>query len=222
MSQDHDEYQNYLYEIDAPRQYLEETYPVFYNYFKERFEKFINDWEKSTNINGLNKRFLDELFVDLCNNINNAIRADKYLYKIILNVIEKNGLTKKENAKINLHQDSIDKLINTVLELPELVIYSFKNDLEKIKKKLDEWENKYSKYPKELFIEAFRIQKLNVGKRPKITDEDAIILANENLQLFLPEKLIDSFGQKTHELLLIKNSYSNYHRPLLKKGRGEY
>lgn len=94
--------------------------------------------------------------------------------------------------------------------------------VEELNTKIKEQQNRFGTYSKELFIEAYRLQELNKGKRPKITDEDSIVMANERLKVYEAMLLINDKGQKTALLLSMTKSYSNYHKPLLKKGGGQY
>ena len=104
-----------------------------------------------------------------------------------------------------------------VLFVSELIVAVWRGNYEKLQEIIIEHENKYGKYDKRLFKEAFKIQRENKGKRPKITDEDAIVLANQRLNIQPAEELINNDGQKTLTLLNITKTYSNYHKPLLRK-----
>ena len=119
-------------------------------------------------------------------------------------------------------EDVIDIIINSLFFPIFILLDLSEGKTEDLNQRITQLINRHGTYPKELFIEAYRIQEENKGKRPKITDEDAIVIANNNIKSFENVDLIDNNGQKTSMLLSITKSYSNYHKPLLKKGKGQY
>lgn len=210
-------YQNYLDQLDAPRWYLEKTYPKFYEHFKERFEKFLSEWKTATKIDDFSKEFKDELFVTYCRYINAEIDYEPN-YKDALLYIEKNGFKPKTPGRISMMESTFISVLETLFEFPELIIYTFKHDQEKINKKIAELSNRYGKYDKRIFKLAFELQVAAKENRRSLTDENAIIESNNELLIFKSDELINEFEQRLPLLTKIAKTYSNYWKPKLKKG----
>jgi len=109
-----------------------------------------------------------------------------------------------------------------ILFITETMMTIFEGNYNRLKEKIEREQNRYGKYDKKIFKTAYEIQDDNKGKRPKVTDEDAIVLANQKVKIYEQEELINKYGKRTTKLLNITKSYSNYHKPLLKEGGGEY
>lgn len=113
-------------------------------------------------------------------------------------------------------EEVVDLIFYQITFTTTLIIEISQGKTENLNKIISEYENKYGLYPKELFKIAFRMQLANKGKRPKITDEDAIIFANKEGK-FYDENLLENKNGKTSFLLNITKSYSNHHKSKLKK-----
>lgn len=212
-----DAYQSYLDEIDAPRWNLEKTYPTFYKSFKKRFEKFLEDWKTAAGLDDFSKEFMEENFVTYCRYINAEINYEPN-YKNALEYIEKNGFPHPAAGKINLIESTFNSVIETLFELPDMIIYTMNNDKDKIKKKLEEWENKYGTYPKEMFKRAYELQQQAIKDKLKLTDENAILKANEDGIFYPHPQLSDEEGKPTLFLFNITKTYSNYWKRKIREG----
>lgn len=206
-----------------------------YRIFEERFESL---WEQ---IEGYYGKFIEDVLPGKYDKT-----VHKKVFKEVMNEQVKYVLYGKiyEMAKNDLDDPLLENLISYnestgFFELKELeavldyIIHGLffpvfmlidlsEGKVEELNKKIMEHQNRFGTYPKELFIEAYRIQEANKGQRPKITDEDSIVMANKTLKADKKLNLIDENGQKTILLLNITKSYSNYHKQLLKKGGGQY
>lgn len=220
-----------------PKDIIYETFKVtqfdifngdLFEIFNERFKKYWIDiskyfehkkdlWGKETEVEIYEAVFRDTLFDQF-----------KYLYygKLF------------ENARENLKDDDLEQSISfdehtgffrttrkrkAIEDIAEHVFFMaitmielVEGKVDFIKKKLEDAEDRYGLYPKKLFEIAYRIQNENIGKRPRITDEDAIIFANREGK-FYDEKLLENENGRTSFLLNITKSYSNHHKPKLKK-----
>lgn len=77
----------------------------------------------------------------------------------------------------------------------------------KLKNYIMEIENKNRTYDKRLFIEAKEIYNKNKGKKPKTTYSEALILANNRLNLYENENLRDKNGQYTTLLFYMETAF---------------
>jgi len=117
---------------------------------------------------------------------------------------------------------TIEFMINGLL-IPSIVLVALgEGKVDELDIKISKYRNRHGLYPKELFIEAFNIQKKNKGKIPKITNKQSIVLANDNLKTYPKEKLINRDRQGTELLHYITKTYVNYHKRTLKERPGEY
>lgn len=212
-----DSYRGYLHQLDRPRWELETTYPTFYIHFKERFEIFINEWKTAAKLNDLTKDSTDEMFVTYCRYVNAEINYENN-YKEALEYVEKNGFMTKTTGNNNLFDSAFIEVLNTLFELPEFIIYTLKNDQEKINKKINELRNRYGKYDKRIFKLAFELQEAAIKNRRSLTDENAIIEANNKLLIIKSDELINEYEQPLPLLMKIAKTYSNYWKPQLRNG----
>jgi hypothetical protein len=97
-----------------------------------------------------------------------------------------------------------------------VVIAGFSGDTQSLQGKLEEYEDSRGTYPKKLFKKAFELQLKANEAALTLTDDDAIVQANHNLGIYNPSRLISNKG-KTNFLKNIANTYTNYHKPKLKK-----
>lgn len=209
-----DAYQRFLDEFDAPRWYLEKTYPTFYKYFKERYKTFLDNWTTKISTE-FKEDFKDALFVDYCKKIMFEI-DDEINFKETIIEIEKKGVPNKVHGKMNLSRDFFFQIIDDLFEIPELIIATLTAEKEKVETKLENWENKYAKYPIALYKKAFKLQEEAAKNMMKLTDENAIIKANDVLEKINKKDLINENGMQTEMLLKITKTYSNYWKPMLK------
>jgi len=117
-------YKDWLDEFDAPRWYLEKTYPIFYKHFEKKFNQFIKDWASKTGENKIHIDYKKDLFIFYCRMITAEIEAEDN-FKYAIEYVEKNGYPKLKHNEIRLIKDTFDEVINILFELPELIIASF-------------------------------------------------------------------------------------------------
>ena len=127
----------------------------------------------------------------------------------------------QEHKVFNYKNDGEKKLAAEIVKLmltgPRILNHLMNKQAENLQEEISSLENRHGTYDKKLFKLAFKIQKENKGKKPKITDEQAIIRAVEQLSLYPKDKLIDSNGFPTDFLLAIKKTYANYHKKRLRE-----
>jgi len=127
----------------------------------------------------------------------------------------------QEYKVFNYKNDGEKKLAAEIVQLmltgPRIINQLRNKQTENFQEEILYLENRQGTYDKRIFKRAYKIQKENQGKKPKITDEQAIIKANEQLLLYPQEKLADNNGMPTEFLFHIKKTYSNYHKKILRE-----
>lgn len=213
-----DAYQSYLNELDAPREYLEKTYPTFYKHFENRYNKFIDNWIAEVGDLEFDDDLRKKIFIDHCETITHRIKNDTGIQAAFA-YINKHGLPEEVKNKVSLIRDAFFQTLDELFDLPEWIIASFTKKQEVIAKELDKWKNKYPKYPVALYERAFKLQKEAKKNKMKITDENAIIKANEALKIINEKEMIGEDGKPTISSYRITKAYSNYWKTKLKLGK---
>lgn len=108
------------------------------------------------------------------------------------------------------------EIVTIMLTGPRIFDNLMKKQSEKLQAEILLLENRNGTYDKRIFKEAYKIQKQSKGKKPKITDELAIIKANEILSIYPTEQLVDENGFAKPFLKSIVKTYANHHRKKLK------
>jgi hypothetical protein len=117
-------YNEYLEQLDSPRQYLEKTFPTFYRHFKIRFDKFIGDWLKTIGEEKFSDSFTKDLFVFYCRLVQSEIESE-INYINAINYVEKNGLPTVKPGRKNMTYETFIAVVDTLFELPDMIIASF-------------------------------------------------------------------------------------------------
>ncbi len=170
MIEDYDisaQYESYLDQLDGPRWYLEKTYPIFYKHFKERFEKFLDEWKAAAKIDDFAKEFKDELFLTYCRYINAEIDIESN-YKDALLYIEKYRFKPKTPGRINMMESTFFSVLETLFELPEFILHSFNIKEEEWKKAQHDYQEELLRRNREQEIAYNKIKDLSKQKRTLI------------------------------------------------------
>lgn len=110
----------------------------------------------------------------------------------------------------------IDYIIHKVLFPPLLVLSVSEGKTDDLNIMIDKLDNRYGTYPKQLFKSAYNMQLESKGKKPKLTDELAIIKANNLKNYYSKDQLVDENGFATPFLKAIVKTYANHHKKKLK------
>lgn len=110
----------------------------------------------------------------------------------------------------------IDYIIHKILFPAILVLNVSEGKADDLNMMINNLENRYGTYPKELFKIAYNMQVENKGKKPRITDELAVIKANDLKNYYSKDQLVDENGFATPFLKAITKTYANHHKKKLK------
>jgi hypothetical protein len=193
-----EEYENHvLYDsfinnqrFDYIREKIDTKYETF---FKKLLELSFPKSRQLLNDNKVKMR--DVLYKIVFNRFINNDYLTKTL-EIVTNAIRKNESKESsgivQEIIINSGENNLMPIVNEMFEIPNLVLSAMEKSKNNFEKMIDEFKNRNRFYDIKLFREAKNIYIANKGKKPKITQAEALILANQDMNLFQPEVLRDS------------------------------